>query len=198
LHISFAYGAFFRRSICRYFEIFLPILDFGKEISKIFQAEGTRRRQLPILRIKASFDPPEEYVNKVMKKPRIRPPHRVIVRAPGLLPMLYKVSELAEEVGVPDSTMRGWLDLGAPLRHDSGGHLWIHGQDFASWVERMRRPRREGRLADDEAFCMSCRRVVTMKKPVWKPIKGKLVHITGKCPDCGCMIQRGGRVAGSG
>jgi DNA-directed RNA polymerase subunit RPC12/RpoP len=129
---------------------------------------------------------------------RIRPPHRVIVRAPGLLPMLYKVSELAMEIGVPDSTMRGWLDLGAPHQHDSGGHLWIHGRDFAGWVEGLRRPRREGRLADDEAFCMSCRRVVKMKKPVWKPIKGKLVHIIGKCPECGHRIQRGGRVAGSG
>jgi hypothetical protein len=130
--------------------------------------------------------------------PRIRPPHRVIVRAPGLLPMLYKVSELAAEIGVPDSTMRGWLDLGAPHRRDSGGHLWIHGRDFAGWVEGLRRPKRKGRLADNEAFCMSCRRVVRMRKPVRKPIKGKLVHIVGKCPTCGHTIQRGGRIAGSG
>jgi hypothetical protein len=130
--------------------------------------------------------------------PRIHPPHHVIVRAPGLLPMLYKVSEIVEEIGIPDSTLRGWLEGGAPLRHDSGGHLWIHGRDFAGWVAGLRRPEREGRLADDEAFCMSCRRVVAMNDPVQKPIKGKLVHIIGTCPECGCTIQRGGRLAGSG
>jgi hypothetical protein len=129
---------------------------------------------------------------------RIHLPHHVIVRAPGLLPMFYRVSELAVEIGIPDSTLRGWLEQGAPIRHDSGEHVWVHGRDFASWVEGLRKPKRESRLADDEAFCMSCRRVVRMIDPVQKAIKGKLVHIIGSCPECGHTIQRGGRCAGTG
>lgn len=128
----------------------------------------------------------------------IRLPHGVIVRAPGLLPMLYRVSELAEEIGILDSTLRGWLGFGAPHQRDGGGHLWIHGASFAAWILEQRKPKRENRLANDEAFCMHCRRVTRMVNPVIKPIKGKLIHIIGACTDCGCTIQRGGRCAGSG
>jgi hypothetical protein len=36
---------------------------------------------------------------------RIRLPHCVIVKAPGLLPMLYKPSEIAEELKIPERTI---------------------------------------------------------------------------------------------
>jgi hypothetical protein len=36
-------------------------------------------------------------------------PHTVIVRAPGLLPMLYRPAELADDLEIPESTLRDWL-----------------------------------------------------------------------------------------
>jgi hypothetical protein len=36
--------------------------------------------------------------------------HTVIVRAPGLLPMLYTPSELERELRIPARTVREWLD----------------------------------------------------------------------------------------
>jgi hypothetical protein len=58
--------------------------------------------------------------------------HAVIVKAPGLLPMLYSPSELEEELGVPARTIRDWLKSGLPHERDAGGHIWINGQAFAA------------------------------------------------------------------
>jgi len=40
---------------------------------------------------------------------RIHLPRQVIVKAPGLLPMLYTVRELSEDLGMPERTLRDWL-----------------------------------------------------------------------------------------
>ena len=50
-------------------------------------------------------------------------PRAVIVRAPGLLPMLYSVSELAGELNIPDRTLRDWLAAGAHHERDSQNHI---------------------------------------------------------------------------
>ncbi|MBE0410730.1 MAG: MerR family transcriptional regulator [Anaerolineales bacterium] len=39
-------------------------------------------------------------------------PHLVIVRAPSLFAMDYKIQEIVEELGVPNSTLRDWLRKG--------------------------------------------------------------------------------------
>ncbi len=120
-------------------------------------------------------------------------PHIVLIRAPGLLPMQYKARELAEELGIHSRTLRDWLNQGAPHHRDRRGHLWVNGEEFAKWVEKNRRKPRRIKLADDEAFCLSCKRPVKLVDPEIIPIKGLLINIRGKCPDCGCVINRGGR-----
>ena len=65
-------------------------------------------------------------------------PHLVIVKAPGLLPMHYTPREIAEELGIPESTLRDWILRGAPHFRDDHNHLWINGQKFAAWVEDLR------------------------------------------------------------
>ena len=52
-------------------------------------------------------------------------PHHVIVRAPGLLPMLYKVRELASELIVLERTLRDWLVCGVPYLPDKNNHIWV-------------------------------------------------------------------------
>ena len=125
---------------------------------------------------------------------RIKLPHCVIVKSPGLLPMLYKVSELAADLHVPDRTLRDWLEMGAPCIKDGSNHIWINGREFADWVTSHRKPKRERRLTDTQAYCLRCNQVVEMVGPEVLPLKGKLVNIRGTCPNCGCVINRGNRI----
>jgi hypothetical protein len=124
---------------------------------------------------------------------RIKLPHLVIVRSPGLLPMLYTASEMCEELGVPDSTLRDWLQAGAPHQRDSRNHLWINGESFAAWVKGRQKPKSTLKLKSDEAYCLHCKQVMKLVSPEVRAIKGKLVHIKGKCPQCGHTINRGDR-----
>jgi hypothetical protein len=121
-------------------------------------------------------------------------PHRVIARAPSLLPMLYTMREITEELGIPQSTLRGWLAHGAPCRREGKNRVWIHGQEFAAWIHRQRKPKRQERLSDDQAYCLRCNQVVQLSAIEKRPIKGKLVHFKGRCPNCGAVINRGGRL----
>jgi len=125
---------------------------------------------------------------------RLKLPHCVIVKSPGLLPMLYKVSELAEDLHVPDRTLRDWLEMGAPYIKDGSKHIWINGREFADWVAGHRKPKRERRLTDTQAYCFRCNEVVEMVGPEILPLKGKLVNVRGRCPKCGCVINRGNRI----
>jgi hypothetical protein len=121
---------------------------------------------------------------QMMNEPRTsikKLPHLVIVRAPSLLAMDYKIQEIVEELGVPNSTLRDWLNKGAPHHRDRRGHIWINGAEFAKWVETQRKKPRKKKLADDEAFCFRCNRAVKLINPQIIPIVGKLINIRGKC-----------------
>jgi hypothetical protein len=89
-------------------------------------------------------------------------PHLVIVRAPSLLAMDYKIQEIVEELGVPNSTLRDWLNKGTPHHCDRRGHLWVDGRNFANWVETHHRKPRRVKLSDNEAFCLRCNRPVML------------------------------------
>ena len=45
---------------------------------------------------------------------RTKLPHNVIIKAPGLLPMLYTLREIWEELDIAESTLRDWLQLDVP------------------------------------------------------------------------------------
>lgn len=130
------------------------------------------------------------------KSPRIRMPQLVIAKSPGLLNMQYKVRELSMELGIPDSTLRDWLRLGAPHSRDNRRHIWINGQEFAQWVESFKKPKRKGKLKHNQAFCFRCKKAVDLINPNIIPMQGKLIRITGSCPFCNTTINRGGRNAG--
>ncbi len=126
-------------------------------------------------------------------KRRIKLPHKVIVKAPGLLPMKYKVSELRKELNIPDRTLRGWLVKGVPHQRDNRNHIWIIGTEFAMWVEKQKKPKRERKLKDNEAYCFKCKKPVKLLNAKHIHIKGKLINIKGNCLECGTTINRGGR-----
>ncbi len=72
---------------------------------------------------------------------RLRLPHLAIVRAPGLLPMLYRPNELAKELDMSPMTIADWAKKGLPHQRDGRGHLWINGQELAGWIAQVRQSR---------------------------------------------------------
>ena len=133
-----------------------------------------------------------KYPANRIKPYKIKIPHKVIIKAPSLLPMLYKVSELAYELDIPERTLRDWYLHDAPHQRDSRNCIWINGIHFAHWVSSHRKEKNHQKLSNSQAYCMRCNKVVEMGniKPIH--IKGKLVHFRGICPQCGVTINRGG------
>jgi hypothetical protein len=121
-----------------------------------------------------------------------RLPHTVVVRAPGLLPMLYSPPELAEELHIPAHIVREWLNKGLPHQQDAGRHIWINGHEVAAWVEAARHARPRQPLQADEAFCVKCNRPVKLADPTRTP-RGKHLLLSGTCPECRTSIHRGVR-----
>jgi hypothetical protein len=114
----------------------------------------------------------------------------IIVRAPGLLPMLYSPRELEQELGVPSRIIREWIKKGMPYQRDPQGHIWINGAKFAEWVVGVRKGRLRMPLEPDEAFCLKCKMPVKLINPR-ESHRGKLVLIQGKCSHCGSAVNRG-------
>lgn len=124
---------------------------------------------------------------------RLKLPHSVIVRAPGLLPMLYTFSELEEELGVPARTLHDWLGRGLPHQRDARFRIWIDGRQLATWVQTVRAARSKRlRLNPDEAYCFRCHKPTKLIMSTMEP-QGKQAPLRGTCLDCGTAIHRGVR-----
>lgn len=121
----------------------------------------------------------------------VKLPHSVIVKSTGLLPMFYTVRELAEEIAIPERTLRDWLSHRAPHTRDHLSHIWIEGRAFAGWVQSLRKKSNGTRLKKDEGYCMTCNRVIVMRNPAHNPSTTRLVYIQGTCPVCNGKVTRG-------
>ena len=122
---------------------------------------------------------------------RTKLPHNVIIKAPGLLPMLYTPREICEELDIAESTLRDWLQIDVPHQSDNRNRIWINGEEFARWVNNQRKPKVTNKLNQDEAYCLRCNQVSKLLSPQIQPIKGNLVLIKGTCANCGAVINRG-------
>ena len=121
---------------------------------------------------------------------RTKLPHNVIIKAPGLLPMLYTPREICEELDIAESTLRDWLQIDVPHQRDNRNRIWINGEEFARWVNNQRKPKVTNKLNEDEAYCLRCNQVSKLLSPQIQPIKGNLVLIKGTCANCGAVINR--------
>ncbi len=117
-------------------------------------------------------------------------PHEVIIRAPGLLPMMYKTRELAEDLGINQQTIIRWAQNGAPHDRDGKGHIWIHGHLFASWVDSQRKPSSRKDFPLDHGYCFRCKEMVKMEDITKRRITN-LIMLTGACFKCGGTVNRG-------
>ena len=121
-----------------------------------------------------------------------RLPHSAIVKAPGLLPMQYRLAELADELAVSPRVVREWMERGLTYTQDGQGHLWIDGRHVIEWVSQIRnaRKKRGQRLALNEAYCLRCRQAIKLN-PTRRRENGKQVLVSGQCPNCAGVINRG-------
>lgn len=104
-----------------------------------------------------------------------------------LLDMLYKPSELAEEVGFTRRQIyRVYVPAGCPHKRDEHNFIWINGKEFREWYEETY-PRVS--LASDETFCLTCKKPVNIINPK-REKKGRLHYLISYCPNCGRKLAR--------
>ncbi len=109
------------------------------------------------------------------------------LRLEKLLDMLYKPSEIAEEIGFTRRQIyRVYMHFGCPHERDDQRHIWINGKAFREWYEATY-PRFT--VKDGEGFCLTCKRVIRQEKPI-RAKKGGLVYWIGYCPKCGRKIPK--------
>jgi hypothetical protein len=126
-------------------------------------------------------------------RPRIKIPHLAIVRGPGLLPMYYSTGELSVELGVPRKTIIMWVKNGLPHTRDKQNHIWIVGSECAVWIEAKRKASlNKTPLSEAEAFCFRCRKPVEIQDRHTQSFRGRYM-LSGKCPECGCKVNKGVR-----
>jgi hypothetical protein len=117
-------------------------------------------------------------------------PHEVIVRSPGLLPMLYRLPELAEELGITEQAVGIYARSGLPVHVDSGGEHWINGRQFHEWLNQTKQSVKKQPLKSNEGFCFKCHRAVLIKAGrIHK--RGRHLLLGGSCPICKTKVFRG-------
>ena len=126
-----------------------------------------------------------------MRQPQLK--HQHIVKLGRLLDMLYKPSEIAEEIGVATDTIyRSYLPAGLPYTRDAKRNIWIHGPAFIAWAREtisQKKSKRAG-LPDDHAWCLKCKQPVEMIDPKTKTVNRYLELLQSICPLCGKSINR--------
>jgi DNA-directed RNA polymerase subunit RPC12/RpoP len=122
---------------------------------------------------------------------KIKVPHAAIVRAPGLLPMFYTISELAQELQVPQSIIKSWIRAGLSIERDHRKHIFINGRKLANWIKKVREMQKPTPNPDiSVAFCFKCRSEVGIDNPRLLN-KSRYVLLKAICPHCGAKVNRG-------
>jgi uncharacterized protein with PIN domain len=109
-----------------------------------------------------------------------------------LLPMYYKVAEIAEALGVTVETIyRTYLPAGMPFVRE-GKQIWIVGTEANAWARAYLTGKILARkMAADEAWCMTCNRPVKMINPrVMEVDHTHLARIAARCGICGKKLSR--------
>lgn len=133
-----------------------------------------------------------------MRTPLIK--HEQVIKTARLLNMLYKPSEIAEELGVTtDTVLRSYIPAGLPCTKDDTRHLWIHGLTCAAWVRDMARQRRANRPKMPPGFgwCMKCNKAVEMPAALVtvRPATRHFEIMQAPCPHCNSTVNRARGVA---
>ena len=126
-----------------------------------------------------------------MRTPQLK--HQHIIKLTRLLDMMYKPSEIAEEIGVTTDTIyRSYLPAGLPHVRDREGNIWIHGPTFVAWARETISKKKSERagLPEDHAWCMKCNQAVALIDPKIKTVNRYLELLQARCHQCGVLINR--------
>lgn len=123
---------------------------------------------------------------------QIKLPHSAITKSPSLLPMMYTIRELGDELNTDIKTIKSWVKAGLPHERDSRNHIYIYGQGLAEWIaeKKEQKNRNKSILHPDEAYCLACRKPVIIHQPRFSQ-KDISPLIKGTCPNCGNRINKG-------
>lgn len=108
-------------------------------------------------------------------------------RLKGLFDMMYSPRLLAEEVGMNiDQIYAVYIPLGCPHERDGKNHIRINGKAFSEWYGRVYA---KINLANDETFCLTCKKGVKLVNPK-EQMKNDLVYVLSVCPVCGRRLTK--------
>ena len=105
----------------------------------------------------------------------------------NLFDMVYRPSELAEEIGFEvRQVYRVYIPLGLPHERDEHNNIWINGLVFKEWIlEKYRKTA----LDKNEAFCLTCKKAVDILDPEEREKDG-LYYLICQCPHCGRKLAK--------
>jgi hypothetical protein len=115
-------------------------------------------------------------------------------RLKGLLNMMYRPSELAEEIGIDQNQVyRVYVPLGCPHERDRNRHLWINGENFREWYQDTYK---QYQPKEGEVYCPSCKVYRIMGNPEHHfHEETKTAFDIFICPECG---KKASKFAGRG
>ena len=122
---------------------------------------------------------------KIINKGRLK--GNQLRKLSSLLDMMYKPSEIAEEVGFTRRQIyRAYVPLGCPYERDETGHIWINGEAFRQWYRKIYK---KVKLQNNEAYCVSCKNIIIIQDFEEKQ-KGRYRYQLLTCPNCGGKISK--------
>ena len=129
-------------------------------------------------------------MSKSQNTPRLK--HYSIIRLGRLLDMMYRPSEIAEELDVSVETIyRSWLPAGLPHKRDKDQSIWIHGPTLVAWAkETIASRKKTSSLDPGQGWCMKCNQAVPMQKPKQIYQNRYIEIMQAPCPVCGTPVNR--------
>lgn len=114
---------------------------------------------------------------------------RLRVKSLLLLNMLYKPSELSEELSMTKETIIRYTEkFELPFTKDTSGHIWINGKDFRIWAGKIKEDLKVKELAktENDFHCIRCGfvTVATFERHTVNNPRGKTERHSAICPKC--------------
>jgi len=121
-------------------------------------------------------------------KPRFS--HSVIIRSPGLMPMLYRPLEIQQALQIDGRELNSFIQEGLPCHKDPSGEIWINGEELSNWVDEKRKRNPTPALGSNEALCFKCGKAVIMENcSMTNQVGGHLKK--GRCSTCQSIVYKG-------
>lgn len=116
--------------------------------------------------------------------------HSVIIKSPGLMPMLYRPLEIQQALQIDSRELNNFIREGLPSHKDPSGEIWINGEEFSEWVNKKRERNPIPTLGKNEALCFKCGKAVIMEdSSMTNKVGGHLKK--GRCSTCQSVVYKG-------